>query len=81
MYSENAVVVPLQLQSQSGFQPLHAFSSGAMCAGVKTQAKVLLHERFVHSEFLGMALIVLAVFLLTTARVNRKTQNPEIAEP
>jgi drug/metabolite transporter (DMT)-like permease len=41
---------------------------------------VLLHERFEHSEFLGMALIVLAVFLLTTARVNRKTQSLEEAK-
>jgi drug/metabolite transporter (DMT)-like permease len=41
---------------------------------------VFLHERPARAEFLGMALIVVAVFLLTTARVTKKPQRVEELE-
>ncbi len=40
----------------------------------------LLHERLVAAEFAGMACIVVAVFLLTTAQMTAKTGEPPIDE-
>ena len=40
----------------------------------------LLHERPAAAEFAGMAAIVVAVFLLTTAQVKARSKPPSIGE-